>query len=49
MKKIRAWAFPAGLLLAWFIVSVYTIHSLADAHYQHQRLLNPVAVKAPQT
>ena len=49
MKTIRDWAFPAGLLLAWLIASVYTISSLVDAHNQHQRLLNPVAATAPQT
>jgi hypothetical protein len=49
MKKIREWAFPAGLLLAWFIVSVYTVFVLVDAHSEHQRLLNPAAATAPQT
>jgi hypothetical protein len=49
MKKIREWAFPAGLLLAWLIASVYTISALVDAHSEHRRMLNPVAATAPQT
>ena len=49
MKKIREWAFPAGLLLAWVIASVYTVSALVDAHSEHQRLLNPVAATSPQT
>jgi hypothetical protein len=49
MKKIREWAFPAGLLLAWIITSVYTVSALVDAHVDHQRLLNPVTATSPQT
>jgi hypothetical protein len=49
MKMIREWAFPAGLLLAWLIASVYTLSSLVDANAEHRRLLNPVAATSPQT
>ena len=45
MKKIREWLFPAGLLLAWFVTSVYTVSGLVDAHSEHQRSLNPVAAE----
>jgi len=49
MKTIRDWAFPAGLLLAWFIASAYTLSALVDAQAEHQRLMNPVAASSPQT
>jgi hypothetical protein len=49
MKKIREWAFPAGLLLAWFVASVYTTSVLVDAHNEHQRLMSPVAATSQQT
>jgi hypothetical protein len=49
MKKIREWAFPAGLLLAWLITSVYTLSALVNANTEHRRLLNPTAATSPQT
>jgi len=49
MKKIREWAFPAGLLLAWLIASVYTLSALVDAHNDHQRLTSPIAATSQQT
>jgi len=49
MKRIREWAFPAGLLLAWLIASVYTFSALTDAHRAQQRLLEPTAAVSPQT
>jgi hypothetical protein len=49
MKKIREWAFPAGLLLAWFIASVYTLCALVDARAEHQRMSNPAVAIAQQT
>jgi hypothetical protein len=48
MKKMRDWAFPAGLLLAWLVASGYTLSALIDAHSEHQRLMNPVET-SPQT
>jgi hypothetical protein len=49
MKKIRVWAFPAGLLLAWLVASVYTLSSLVDANAEHRRLLGPAVVGSPHT
>jgi len=49
MKKIREGAFPASLLLAWLIASVYTMSALIDAHNEHRRLMNPVAATSQQT
>jgi len=49
MKKIREWAFPAGLLLVWLVASVYTTSALVRANAEHQRLLNPVTAISPQT
>jgi hypothetical protein len=43
MKAIREWGFPAGLLLAWIITSVYTTSALIDAKAEHQRVFAPVA------
>jgi hypothetical protein len=49
MKKIRVWAFPAGLLLAWVIASVYTLSALMDASAQHHRMRSPAAASTPHT
>jgi hypothetical protein len=49
MKKMRDWAFPAGLLLAWLIASGYTLSALISAHSEHRHLMNPVAATSPQT
>jgi hypothetical protein len=49
MKTMREWAFPAGLLLSWFIASAYTLSALAGASSEHQHLMNPVAATSPQT
>jgi len=49
MKKIREWAFPAGLLLVWVIASVYTTSVLVEANAEHQRLLNPSTASSPRT
>jgi len=49
MKTIRDWAFPAGLLLAWLIASVYTLSALMDASAQHQRMRRPAAASTPHT
>jgi len=49
MKKISEWGFPAGLLLAWFLASVYTLSALVDARAEHQRMSNPAAAMSPQT
>jgi hypothetical protein len=49
MKKIREWAFPAGLLVAWLIASVYTLSALVDAHGEHRRMSNPAAATSSQT
>jgi hypothetical protein len=49
MNKIRDWGFPAGLLLAWIIASVYTTSALVDANAEHRHLLNPAAASSPRT
>jgi hypothetical protein len=49
MNKIRDWGFPAGLLLAWIIASVYTTSALIDANAEHRHLLNPAAASSPRT
>jgi len=49
MNKIRVWAFPAGLLLAWLIASVYTLSALLDAQAQHHRMRSPAVASEPHT
>jgi hypothetical protein len=47
MKTIRDWGFPAGLLLAWIIASVYTTSALISANAEHRNLLHPAAASSP--
>jgi hypothetical protein len=39
MKRIFAWAFPAGVIAAWMVASIYTAASLQamDREWQGQR------------
>lgn len=47
MQRIREWSFPIGLLVAWMIASVYTLHSLAAAHVEYGRVFPGAAVTSP--
>jgi len=49
MQKIRYWAFPAWLVLAWILSSIYTIHSLVDAENAYQVVLQTPAASSART
>jgi len=49
LQKIRYWAFPTGLALAWILSAVYTIHTLVDAHNAHQQFQQTSAVSSAHT
>lgn len=49
MQRIREWSFPAGLLLAWMIATVYTLHSFAAARAQSERFFQGPAAVSPKT
>lgn len=48
MQRIREWSFPVGLLVAWMIASVYTLHSLAVARAALGRAFQGPAATSPK-
>jgi hypothetical protein len=49
MQKIREWAFPVGLFLAWMLATVYTVRALSELHAATAREAAYVSASAQPT